>query len=318
MTKYLKRVTFVLMCLVMVLPTLASASPNNENVIVNALEQSSFYDAAGNLTEVVGEPDGTIVVYVNGVLNHSAKTDLTTGTVESTEYIDPTGEKDKQSTEAYGKIEKNINKDKLGMQEKKTIYILDDLIEENVVLDTKEAEKLETSNLFSPATYDPVSTPPTWPYASGYNYRNSYNNTNMQVLAHGYYKNDTPTYSSAQRVSFLRSTTIGVGVSIIVALFGGPVTISIVTGALVACVGAWIIDGVFTKNVDVNVYIQTEWENWLAIVNAKTSYTKQGTEYLRVLNASGPGESLKPLNNGKVGFTFDFFEFLRLASWGQI
>jgi len=90
-----------------------------------------FYDAAGNLTEVLEESDGTIVVYMNGVLDHSAKTDLTTGTIESTEYSNPTGNKDKQSMK-----EKKFNKDTIGMQEKKTIYKIDDPIQEDVVNDT--------------------------------------------------------------------------------------------------------------------------------------------------------------------------------------
>lgn len=315
MTGFLKKISFVLLCLVMVLPTIASASSNNGNKIVSALDESVFYDAAGNLIEVLEESDGTIVVYINGVLDHSAKTDLNTGTVESTQYIDATGKKDKQSVKANGK--KEINKDKIGMQEVKTIYNIADLIEEADVYDTVAdvSEKVKTESLLSTTAYDPIyNFPPTWPYNQGYSYRNTYNNDQRQMLAHGYYKNDSPTYYSSQKVSFVKSTTIGVAVSLLIAVIGGPLTAAIVTGAIVGAVVSYIIDGAFSQNVDVNVHIKVEWENWLAIVIGNSYYTKQGTEYLRVLNANGPGESTTQLP-GKVGFIFDFTEFLRQSSW---
>ncbi|WP_338554159.1 hypothetical protein [Paenibacillus sp. KS-LC4] len=317
MTRFRKKMSFLLLCFVIVLPTIASASTNSGDGTVSILDESEFYDAVGNKIEVLEESDGTIVVYINSVLDHSAKTDLTRGTVESTEYIDSTRKQDKHSMTANGKKEKNIDKDKIGMQEKKTIYKIDDLIKEDVFVGSTVdvVEKLEVASLISAAAYDPIYTyPPTWPYNQAYTYRNTYNNDQRQIYAHGYYKNEAPTYTSSQKVSFLRSTSIGVGVSLIVALFSGPVTVAVATGAIIACVGAWILDGYFTKDVDVNVHIKIEWESWLAIVNANSYYVQQGTQYLRVMNQFGPGESTRELG-GKVGFVGNFTEFLRQSSW---
>lgn len=73
MPGFMKKISFALLCLVLVLPTVAPAYTNNGLSIVKALNESSFHDAAGNLIEVLEEPDNTIGVYINGVLDHSAR-----------------------------------------------------------------------------------------------------------------------------------------------------------------------------------------------------------------------------------------------------
>jgi len=94
--------------------------------------------------------------------------------------------------------------------------------------------------------------------------------------------------------------------------FYRSVTVGVVTLAIIGCVGSWIADGFFTRDVDVNVNIKIEWEGWLAIVNANSYYTQQGTQYLRIMNETGPGESTKLLPNApKLGFLFDFTGFLK-------
>jgi len=42
MTGFLKKISFVLLCLVMVVPTIASASDNNGNGVVSVLDESAF------------------------------------------------------------------------------------------------------------------------------------------------------------------------------------------------------------------------------------------------------------------------------------
>ncbi|GEM_PF-4432137 len=296
MLKMQSKICLLLLCLVLVLPTISSASTHNTSRIVGSLDESAFYDAVGNLIEIFEESDGTIVVYINGILDHTARTDLSTGTVVSTEYFDHTGNKDKQ-----------------GMKEKKTIYKLDDLIKKSNVKDMA-ADVVEKPEAASSFWLQSSSFPPSWPYNQGYTYRNSYNNEHRGMIAHGYYKRDSPTYTSSQAVSFLRNITIGTAVSLVISALGGPLTVAIVSGAIVSTVGSYIIEGVFTRNVDVNVNIKIEWEAWLAIVNDNNHYAQQGTQYLRVMNQTGPGESTKELS-GKVGFLHNFTEFLRQSSW---
>ncbi|WP_341280650.1 hypothetical protein [Paenibacillus sp. FSL H8-0537] len=55
MTRFRKKISFLLLCLVIVLPTIASASTNSGDGAVSALDESAFYDAAGNIIEVLEE-----------------------------------------------------------------------------------------------------------------------------------------------------------------------------------------------------------------------------------------------------------------------
>lgn len=310
MKTMIKTVCIFFLCFATIFSSISSAITNSDNV--SSLDEISFFDVKGNLVEVLEESDGTIVVYINGKLDHSAKTDLTSGTVISTKYRNPEHNKVRSLTSEKVLRKKNLKEDKIGMIEETTTYKIDELVKE-VKFKMNDKPVFEEEGRLDP-TSSLLSFPPTWPYNEGYAYRDSYNNVHVDVIAHGYYRDEGPTYTATQQISFLRTVTIGTAVALLISALGGPITVSVATGAIVGAVGSALIDGAFQRDVDVNAYYKIEWERWLAIVNGNNYYTQQGTRYVRVLNQSGPGESTR-LVEGKVGFIHNFTEFLRQSSW---
>lgn len=267
--------TVLLSSVILVTPTLsASASPN---LVPGNQEKFSFVDQNDNLTEITSESDGTVVVYINGVLDHSAKTDLNADTIIFKDYRDEDLKKSLTSEEEF------------------TTTIL------------KPSELLQQSNSAEEFSLNisPMST-------SGYTFKTSYKDYMLTNLtAWGYTKDGGITRTSQQSVSILRGTAIGVAVSLVIGVLTGGLSYAVVAGAIVGCYGSAIIDGIFTRNVDAKVHYEDHWVLWKGVVNSWEFDTKQGTRYLRVIDDASSMVALQPTNFAPLGYVFDFTTFLQ-------
>ncbi len=267
----------IVLLLTPVLTVAASPQPSlaNDN-------EYTFIDENNTTTKIVQEEDGTIKVYLNGVLDHSAKTDLDADILVYTKYNNEAQNSLSSTSEPYTT----------------TILKPSDYITE----DTGSSITIE-----NPASdvVTPFST-------AGYTYKASYTDTFVtQLTAKGYTKDGGITRTSEKKVSITRGTAIGAAVSIAIAALTGPITVAVVTSAIVGAYAGVILDGIFTKNVIPTVHYEDRWTLWKGVVNSWEFDSKQGTRYLRVISDYSGSVITKPTNLAKLGYTFDFTDFLQ-------
>ncbi|MCM3174756.1 hypothetical protein [Paenibacillus sp. MER 99-2] len=267
----------IVLLLTPVLTVAASPQPSlaNDN-------EYTFIDENNTTTKIVQEEDGTIKVYLNGVLDHSAKTDLDADILVYTKYNNEAQNSLSSTSEPYTT----------------TILKPSDYITE----DTGSSITIE-----NPASdvVTPFST-------ASYTYKASYTDTFVtQLTAKGYTKDGGITRTSEKKVSITRGTAIGAAVSIAIAALTGPITVAVVTSAIVGAYAGVILDGIFTKNVIPTVHYEDRWTLWKGVVNSWEFDSKQGTRYLRVISDYSGSVITKPTNLAKLGYTFDFTDFLQ-------
>ncbi|WP_145408047.1 hypothetical protein [Paenibacillus xylanexedens] len=267
----------IVLLLTPVLTVAASPQPSlaNDN-------EYTFIDENNTTTKIVQEEDGTIKVYLNGVLDHSAKTDLDADILVYTKYNNEAQNSLSSTSEPYTT----------------TILKPSDYITE----DTGSSITIE-----NPASdvVTPFST-------AGYTYKASYTDTFVtQLTAKGYTKDGGITRTSEKKVSITRSLAIGVGVSLFIAALGGPLTAGIIIGAITGAYGSVIIDGVFTRDISPTAHYEDRWTLWKGVVNSWEFDTKQGIRFLRVISDLSSKTVVQPTNYAPLGYTFDFTNFLQ-------
>ena len=280
---------FVKILIVFVCFTLNSSVYLNSIATADRLstDEYSYYDNQ-NLMRIVKESDGTIKVYKNGILDHSAKSDLNSDMLKVTYYNS-------------GNDLATVNR-----LPQTTVYKLSILV-------ANLPESLEETRIDS---IQPYATDPQFPYSSGYSFKESYYDSGVTNLTvEGFTKPDGIQYTSAKKVSFFRNMTIGAAVSVfLTVLSGGTVTVAVVTSAIVGAAAGALIDGIFTKDVDVNVNYEIRWSKWLGWIRAKNFeyYTLQGIYYLRTVNQSANIVDTRLADNMPPdGWKFSFNDFLR-------
>ncbi|KQY79551.1 hypothetical protein ASD24_19625 [Paenibacillus sp. Root52] len=267
----------IVLLLTPVLTVAASPQPSlaNDN-------EYTFIDENNTTTKIVQEEDGTIKVYLNGVLDHSAKTDLDADILVYTKYNNEAQNSLSSTSEPYTT----------------TILKPSDYI-------TEDAGSSITIENPASDVVTPFST-------AGYTYKASYTDTFVtQLTAKGYTKDGGITRTSEKKVSISRGTAIGAAVSIAIAALTGPITVAVVTSAIVGAYAGVILDGIFTKNVIPTVHYEDRWILWKGVVNSWEFDSKQGTRYLRVISDYSGSVITKPTNLAKLGYTFDFTDFLQ-------
>lgn len=271
----IKKLILSLLCTLLVFSTTVSYAASGDS----SPNTYTFTDDAGHLTTLAQEDDGTIMVYLDGKLNHSAKTDLNSDTITFKQY------NSNESTMLSSDYSVNTK-----LLKASDYYVMED--------DTNKQNQDE-----NPMTIN----------LNGYNYHSSYTDTFVTGLtAKGYIKSEPFEYTSVNKVSFVRSTAIGVAASIIVSLFSGGITVGIVVGALIGAFGSVIADGYFTRDVDGKVHYELRWASWKGVVNDWELTVRKGEYYLRtVSDLSNKIDVRKADNKAPAGYQFDFTTFLQ-------
>ena len=96
MTKFFKTIISAALCITLILPTTLKADASNKDTSVIIKDSYSYTDDQNNLIKIDQEIDGTIDVYINSILDHSAKSDLKNDTITVVKY-------NKQSAKALSK-----------------------------------------------------------------------------------------------------------------------------------------------------------------------------------------------------------------------
>ncbi|WP_340400233.1 hypothetical protein [Paenibacillus sp. FSL H8-0079] len=273
--------SFMLSVVLLLTPVLtAAAAPQTPNSAND--NEFTFIDQNDNTTRVVQEEDGTIIVYINGLLDHSAKTDLENDILVHKQYNAVSQNSLTFNNETYTT----------------TILKPSDYITEDT-----------GSSIFSEEPASDLITPFS---TAGYTYKSSYTDHFITGLtAKGYTKDGGITRTSEKKVSITRSMAIGVGVSLFIAALGGPLTAGIIIGALTGAYGSIIIDGYFTRDISPNAHYEDRWTLWKGVVNSWEFDNKQGIRYLRVISNLSSKTVVQPTNYAPLGYTFDFTDFLQ-------
>ncbi len=302
----IKKLISVICCVSLILTMCFNTYAYTESVAsTDSTDSYQYTDSQNNIVKLVRETDDTITVYVNGKLDHSAKTDLKNDTIEYIKYDNS----DKGNKYKKNVVEENKNINVIKSKETLKASALVKEIPSEILEDSKSQNTQSLQNsMVRAAAYEPFPYWEGWSYVTTYTHYDIYPNNPCE----GYKKKGGTTQYSEKKISFVRSMAIGVGASLLLALFTGGITLPVAIAAIVGCAGAFVIDGKFTQDLDVYAHYEIQWENWLARINNRNFYTNQGTYYIVMLEPNTHKTSTTLANGmGKAGFIWDMNEFLR-------
>lgn len=308
----IKKALSIVICISMIIcATISTYALNNSNLSetkVDNKESFEFFDKENNHTEVLVE-ENEVYLYINGKLDNSAKVDAERGIIEYKEYND-----DISKVSGVELDSRSVKKTK---EYKISDFVGEASVEQEKGLSTKNF--VEKPSLKDNIKSD-ISTRSYPPYIPGWTYRLSYTHSYHPYSGHGYYRDGGWEYVSYQPFTWEKGIALTVALAIIATIFtGGSIWIGLAS-AVVTHWGYSIVEGLFTRDVDGYVHLRIKWEDWLALIENRTTYqASQGTYYILITEPQTQIQVLEKAEGmGYAGYIFDFYDFMSDAVWYHV